>query len=47
MMSMSMCLWKGLCEKIACVYGKVYVTVVQMIFRFDITKLSYIENVML
>jgi len=33
--------------EITYVYGKTHVTVVYVILRLEITKLSYIENVML
>jgi len=31
--------------EITCVYEKAHMTVVQVIFRLDVTKLSYIESV--
>jgi len=33
--------------EITYIYGKAHVTVMKVIFRFNITKLSYIDNVML
>ena len=33
--------------EITYVHGKVHVTVVQVILRLEVTKLSYIENVIL
>jgi len=33
-------------EEITCVYGNAYVIIMQVILRLEITKLSYIENVM-
>jgi len=32
--------------EIICVYGKAHMTVVLVVFRLEITKLSYIRNVM-
>jgi hypothetical protein len=34
-------------REITYVYGKAHMTVVEVIFTLEITKLSYIENVML